>query len=362
MRESAAAAPNVQASPRAMRVLVDGINSDLERYTTTNSRIVKQTRLLAINAVVEAARAGERGKGFAVVANEVQRLADNSAEVAQRFEENVVGHIALSRAMSESLVAEMEGVRLVDLAQSLVQLIVRNLYERTADVRWWATDTAFWKALQSKAAEDVAFAAQRLAVINKFYTVYADLVLTDAAGRVIASAHPRHRLAGHDFSREAWFIAARSTRSGDDYVVDTVRHSPQHGNRQVLVYAAGVRAGGAGDGELLGTLGVYFDWQEQGTAIVEKEPALPPAAKEKTTVMLLDGSKRVIASTDPARLFSTFDLAVGDEVRGSYYDRNDNIVCFAKTLGYQEYDGLGWWGVVVQKTERDDAIRAALKF
>lgn len=362
MRDNAAEALPLEASPRAMRVVVEGINSDLQRYTNNNSQIVKQTRLLAINAIIEAARAGDSGKGFAVVANEVQRLADAAAQMAQAFEENVLGRISLSRAMSESLVGQMEGARLVDLAQTLVQLIVRNLYERTADVRWWATDTAFWTALQTGTAEDIAFAAKRLGVINKFYSVYADLVLTDAKGKVVATAQAGNRLAGQDFSGEAWFKAARATRSGDDYVVDTVRRSPQHGDRQVLVYAAGVRRHGQADTELIGTLGVFFDWQEQGTAIVEKEAALPPKVRDKTIVMLLDGDHRVIASTDAGRQFTRFELQDGGQARGSYYDRDGNIVAFAKTLGYQEYDGLGWSGVIVQKTDREDEIRTALGF
>ena len=37
-----------------------------------------------------------------------------------------------------------------------------------------------------------------------------------------------------------------------------------------------------------------------------------------------------------------------------------SIVAYARTLGYQEYDGLGWWGVVVQRPVADDAIRAEL--
>ena len=93
--------------------------------------------------------------------------------------------------MSETLVEQMEGVRLIDLAQSLVQLIVRNLYERTADVRWWATDTAFWQALAEPDADRLAFAADRLGTINRFYSVYCDLVLTDARGRVVANADSR---------------------------------------------------------------------------------------------------------------------------------------------------------------------------
>jgi len=354
----------VAASPRAMRVVMEGIGRELQTYSAGNQQIVKQTKLLAVNAIIEAARAGEAGKGFAVVANEVQRLADSAADIAGRFQDVLMGRISLGRTMSGSLVEEMEGARLTDLAQTLVQLIVRNLYERTADVRWWATDTAFWQALETGETEARDFAADRLMTINRFYTVYSDLVLTDAQGRVAASANPgfSKALLGADLSREAWFRQAMATGSGDDYAVGEVTESAHHGRREVLVYSTAVRAGGRNEGPALGALGVYFDWQAQGRAIVETEAALPPAVAARTEVMLLDGDRRIIATTNPDRRFTRFELDDRGEVRGSYFDANGNVVAFARTLGYQEYDGLGWWGVIVQQAETDDAIRGALGF
>jgi hypothetical protein len=349
------------ASPRAMRLVMDRISGELQSYSASNKTIVMQTRLLAINAVIEAARAGDSGKGFAVVANEVQRLADQAGEIAQTFEGQVLGRIALGRTMSEALQGELEGVRLIDLAQSLVQLIVRNLYERTADVRWWATDPALWSALETPDTDAARHAALRLATINRFYSVYSDLVLVAPDGQVVASANPAFAaaLAGANLRSETWVKAALGTASGDDYVVDSVMEGPHHGRREVLVYGAAVRAGGETRGRVLGALGVYFDWQEQGRAIVEKEAALTEQDRARTTVLLLDRDLRVIATTDPALRFQRFDLRHEGRGRGSYYDRG-RIVAFARTMGYQEYDGLGWWGAIVQETEHDAAIEAGL--
>ncbi len=348
-RQAAAAA----ASPRAMQRVMETIGQELHSYSTGNQQIVKQTKLLAINAIIEAARAGDTGKGFAVVANEVQRLADSAADISMRFQDVLTGRIGQGRAMADALVDEMEGARLTDLAQTLVQLIVRNLYERTADVRWWATDTAFWQALEGDDASARSFAADRLATINRFYSVYSDLVLTDARGRVVASANAAHAraLMGADLSREAWFGSAMRLGSGDDYAVGEVMESPHHDRREVLVYSTAVRAGGKTNGAPLGALGVYFDWQAQGRAIVEVEAALPPPVAERTEVMLLDADRRIIATTNPGRRFQRFELGDAGRARGSYFDGAGNVVAFARTLGYQEYDGLGWWSVLVQRPE-----------
>lgn len=354
----------IEATPRNLQLLTESIGAALSGYSESNSKIVRMIRLLATNALIEAARAGEAGRGFAIVANEVQSLAEQSAHLAQNFQNKVVDRIDLSRAMSADLLHQMEGLRLIDLSLTLVQLIVRNLFERTADVRWWATDPSLWQALEEPTPARFSYAASRLGEINKFYTVYLDLVMTDTSGRVVASANGRHAsaLKGANLSSLEWVRAARSTRSGEDYIVDRVMPSAHHDKRNVLVYATGVRRGGKPNGELLGTLGVYFDWQAQGQAIVEKEANLPPAIADKTTVMLLDQSGTIIASSRPELIFTHFALRNPDKAAsGSYYDERGHIVAFARTLGYEDYDGLGWHGVIVQQIDNGESIRGTLE-
>ncbi len=245
----------------------------------------------------------------------------------------------------------------------MVQLIVRNLYERTADVRWWATDESFYKALQEPSESNVNHAIKRLGVINRFYTVYLNLVMADVNGKVVAVSKPDefYNAIGSDVSREKWFVGAMNTNSGDDYIVDDIHVDPIHNGKAVAIYSTAVREGGELNGKIVGVMGVFFDWGEQSRIIVENEPNFSPEEWKRTRVMLLDSKFRIIASSDGSGFLSQYDLMTEGKKQGSYTDGRGQVVGFAQTIGYEQYDGLGWYGVVVQQPFTIEEIERALR-
>ena len=333
-----------------IEVIINAIQSEVKKFARTNESIASQTNLLALNATIEAARAGDAGRGFAVVAQEVKNLAGQAAANSKEMRTTFLQSINQQTNVISHQFRMADYTRLIEMSQTLVQLIVRNLYERTADCRWWATDEAFCLALEHPSEEQIKHAQERLAIINRFYSVYCDLVLVDKNGQVVASSQPQKYpgVVDANLSRNRWFREAMQTVSGDQYVVDDIYHCPLHHKQSVAVYAASVRRGGDLNGELLGVLGVYFDWQEQSRVIVKDEPNLSTKEWETARVMLLDSEHRIIAASDGENILEHFALKTEGKTKG-YYIENDTLVTFARTIGYQEYNGLGWYGVITEK-------------
>jgi twitching motility protein PilJ len=101
------------------------------------SDITEQTNVLALNAAIQAASAGEAGRGFTVVAEEVQRLAERSAEATKQIAAIVKTiqtdtHDAVS-AMENSTQGVVEGAQLSDAAGQALEEI-SNVSKNLADL------------------------------------------------------------------------------------------------------------------------------------------------------------------------------------------------------------------------------------
>lgn len=309
--------------------------------------VTKTAKMLAMNALIEASRAGEAGRGFAVVANEVTNISQKITSIANELQDLFVVEAAELRKTAQTV----RGSRLSDLALYVIELIDRNLYERSCDVRWWATDSAVVQGCDALADDEARnFACKRLGVILDSYTVYLDLWVADKNGRVIANGRPdRYAAIGTDVSGKEWFRQAMATRNGGEYAVADIENNDALGGKSVATYATAVRVGGEEDGEIVGAMGIFFDWEEQAESVVSSI-SLPIEERERTTIMIVDRDCKIIASSDPMmRLGEYMALQHNKEKKGAYLLEDETIVAHALTPGYETYSGLGWRGVILQK-------------
>ncbi|ABD90452.1 methyl-accepting chemotaxis protein [Rhodopseudomonas palustris] len=314
--------------------------------TRSIQNITNQMKMLALNALIESSRAGVQGAGFAVVAQEVRAVGQQVETIARELETQLTRRTANLMQSITQMTERSRGERMVDLALNAIELIDRNLYERTCDVRWWATDSAVVDCAEAANAANVALVAERLAVILRAYTVYLDLWLCDLDGNIIASGRGRQfDVTGANVANTTWFRDAKKLRSGDDYVAGDVERQPLLGDAQVATYCASVRQGGNAHGRPLGVLAIHFDWQTQARAIVEGVRV----DDDKARVLLVDSNFRVIAASDGQGLLTErVPLTLNGRRAGFYNDRTGAQIAFHATPGYETYKGLGWYGVIMQ--------------
>jgi twitching motility protein PilJ len=112
-------------------------SQEIGEITELISDITEQTNVLALNAAIQAASAGEAGRGFSVVAEEVQRLAERSAEATKQIGALVRTiqtdtHDAVA-AMEKSTQGVVEGARLSDAAGAAL-LDIRRVSNQLAEL------------------------------------------------------------------------------------------------------------------------------------------------------------------------------------------------------------------------------------
>lgn len=309
-------------------------------------RIMLRTQILSMNARLEAARAGDAGRSFAIVAQEMGHVADEVNTLSAQLHAAIADNAARMEAAGQQMSLDFRGRRFADLSRNVVEIIDRNLYERSCDVRWWATDSAVVEAVQHPSLDAQAHASRRLATILRSYTVYLDLWIADRDGRVVANGRPDRypHVVGRNVAASDWFRKGLATSNGDSFAVCDIQSDPALDQAQVATYSTAIRPDGAPHRAPIGVLGIFFDWEPQAASIVQGV-ALSDEERAATRVMLLDARHRVIASSDDGREpGESYPLEAKDA--WGFYRNGEKLVSYALTPGYETYKGLGWYGCI----------------
>jgi hypothetical protein len=226
------------------------------------------------------------------------------------------------------------------VAQVAIDILKRNLFERTADVGFLATDDDLARFLLSgDDPEAVGLIEDRLREYRDKYTVYAEIIVLDAQGRVRA-----HLNRDNPVTRTSDPLLAAALAS--DTYVETYRESDLvPGGGDVLIYSQAVRH--PYDGKALGVLCLVFDFAGEMAGIFENLAQ----SSEDIVIMILDESGTAIASSDPdkAPVGVAYDMALRDDFHLVQIAGEPYLAKTLPTNGYQGFFGLPWYGHVAKR-------------
>ena len=254
------------------------------------------------------------------------------------------GFSALETALVSTLVQEkVDNVQraIGTKAQYVIDIIVRNLFERTADVGFLATDRELCRYVAGLDDNRGAI-CNRLRDYRNKYTVYDDILLLDPDGKVLARID-----AG--VARDVCTDALVAQTLASDTYVETFRATDLQPQRQrSLVYSR--RMHHPDTGAVVGVLCLCFGFEAEMAGIF----ASHGDADNRSIMLLLDKHDRVIASSEPRWIDTDATVPSNRDARpvllpycGRYY-----LVRTFGSPGYQGYPGpAGWQGQVMIPVE-----------
>ncbi len=232
-------------------------------------------------------------------------------------------------------------------AQVAIDIVIRNLFERTADIGFLATDDDiryFIKNYVSKYNDDSKGLKDKIK--NRFqeyvdkYSVYFDIVLADRNGRILSRLDDN---TPGDFIDKKFIDKVVNT--SDEYVETYQSHDFLPKLNRSLVYSYKVTENNDPNSTTMGVLCLCFKFIDEMRGVFDN--LIDSSNKE--CLVLLDENGYVIASSD--RNHIPWDVKVPIVKDETYkiitFQGRDYIAKSCETKGYQGFMGLNWYGHIM---------------
>ncbi|WP_373020875.1 cache domain-containing protein [Thiomicrorhabdus sp.] len=223
-------------------------------------------------------------------------------------------------------------------AQAAIDILIRNLFERTADVGFLATDDDLvdYMAAESLSEDDRAFIHRRIEEYVAKYTVYDDVLLVSPSGEVKAKLDDNNPV---EKSNDPIIHQALTT---DEEYLEVYRHSDLFpGKPASLIYAKKIEADIGGRRQPVGVLCLSFNFEDE----MERLFRTLNSDQGGYGISLLDDQGRVMVSSMPNK-YAVGEKRVDPQGFSLPVRVGGNLHYATKTVGYQGFHGLPWYGYV----------------
>lgn len=230
-------------------------------------------------------------------------------------------------------------------AQVAIDILIRNLFERTADIGFLAMDDNirnYMLALTHSGAEETEKIVSRFREYIRKYSVYFNIILLDTEGRVCAQLDGDNPVS---ISSDPLIRESLTTAQG---YVETFRPTDLlPGQGESLIYS--YRVSDTGIQHPLGVLCLCFRFEDEA----EKIFGNISAHHDWSIVTLLDQAGIVIASSDPHQIpkGACLQLVLDADWSIVRFAGKEYLATTRASQGYQGYSGPGWYGHVMLPLE-----------
>ncbi len=233
--------------------------------------------------------------------------------------------------------------KLLSKAQVAVDVLIRNLYERTADVGFLATDDDIRRfvAIKEKSPGDREKIVARLREYVAKYSVYEEIIILDKNRTVLANLDQRNKILGKKIDAPNVIQTLESSES----FFELFAPSPlQAAKKKAHIFTSRIHA--EDSGEVIGVICLCFRFENEMELIFSKLST----DYDGSVILIVDENDTVIASNDENHVPTGIAIETVEEGQNGivYYRGMAYIVKTVPTQGYQGYYGLGWRGMVMQ--------------
>jgi chemotaxis signal transduction protein len=267
-----------------------------------------------------------------------------AATILPAMEATKKGFAGLESKLTSQLVAEEIKKTCLELeskAQVSIDILVRNLYERTADIGFLATNADicnFVQATVNGERTDMDSVNQLLDEYGSKYTVYDDIIILDTGSRILARLDRASSAVAQTIADP---IIRKTLNSIEDYVETFGKTSLRPGTDRALIYSK--RIVDPVDDSVIGILCLSFRFDNEMEGIfrgLQKKG-------DKAVMLLLNADSAVIATSDQDHIpIGRVIEAVpeGDAYGLLNFAGREYLSVTHKGRPYQGYAGQEWYG------------------